>query len=169
MLTSFEGRMKAFRNVRKVEMVDIPALKEMILRLAFVDVKELKMENASMLEKNEKLSESKRKQEEEGLKEETEKRERAYNGIVLNAEDLESLCVELRSIDVKKCEDYQNEVLDLSRFVDLKEIKIGDYCFNFVKEVIIVGLKRLETITFGSNSFQTTQRIVIEGRSVEVN
>ena len=155
--------MKAFRNVRKVEMVDIPALKEMILRLAFVDVRELKMENASLLEKNEKLSESKRKQEE------TEKRERAYNGIVLNAEDLESLCVELRSIDVKKCEDYQNEVLDLSRFVDLKEIKIGDYCFNFVKEVIIVGLKRLETITFGSNSFQTTQRIVIEGRSVEVN
>ena len=169
MLTSFEGRMKAFRNVRKVEMVDIPALKEMILRLAFVDVKELKMENASMLEKNDKLSESKRKQEEERLKEETEKRERAYNGIVLNAGDLESLCVELRSIDVKKCEDYQNEVLDLSRFVDLKEIKIGDFCFNFVKEVIIVGLKRLETITFGSNSFQTTQRIVIEGRSVEVN
>ena len=169
MLTSFEGRMKAFRNVRKVEMVDIPALKEMILRLAFVDVKELKMENASMLEKNDKLSESKRKQEEERLKEETEKRERAYNGIVLNAEDLESLCVELRSIDVKKCEDYQNEVLDLSRFVDLKEIKIGDFCFNFVKEVIIVGLKRLETITFGDNSFQTTQRIVIEGRSVEVN
>ena len=161
--------MKAFRNVRKVEMVDIPALKEMILRLAFVDVKELKMENASLLEKNEKLSESKRKQEEERLKKETEKRERAYNGIVLNAEDLESLCVELRSIDVKKCEDYQNEVLDLSRFVDLKEIKIGDYCFNFVKEVIIVGLKRLETITFGDNSFQTTQRIVIEGRSVEVN
>ena len=161
--------MKAFRNVRKVEMVDIPALKELILRLAFVDVKELKMENASLLEKNEKLSESKRKQEEERLKEETEKRERAYNGIVLNAEDLESLSVELKSIDVKKCEDYQNEVLDLSRFVDLKEIKIGDYCFNFVKEVIIVGLKRLETITFGDNSFQTTQRIVIEGRSVEVN
>ena len=150
-------------------MVDIPALKEMVLRLAFVDVSELKMENASLLEKNEKLSESKRKQEEERLKKETEKRERAYNGIVLNAEDLESLCVELRSIDVKKCEDYQNEVLDLSRFVDLKEIKIGDYCFNFVKEVIIVGLKRLETITFGDNSFQTTQRIVIEGRSVEVN
>ena len=60
--------MKAFRNVRKVEMVDIPALKKTILRLAFVDVKELKMENASMLEKNDKLSESKRKQEEEKKK-----------------------------------------------------------------------------------------------------
>ena len=84
---------------------------------------------------------------------------------------------ELKSLDSSVTEiiidngvgDWNFTVLDLSRFVDLKEIKIGDYCFNFVKEVIIVGLKRLETITFGSNSFQTTQRIVIEGRSVEVN
>ena len=60
-MTSFEGRMKAFRNVRKVEMVDIPALKETILRFAFVDVKELKMENASLLENHEKLGVIKRK------------------------------------------------------------------------------------------------------------
>ena len=146
--------MKAFRNVRKVEMVDIPALKEMILRLAFVDVKELKMENASMLEKNEKLSESKRKQEEEGLKEETEKRERAYNGIVLNAEDLESLCVELRSIDVKKCEDYQNEVLDLSRFTELEALMVGDGCFNYVSKVSVVGLRKLKSVAIGAKSFQ---------------
>ena len=146
--------MKAFRNVRKVEMVDIPALKEMILRLAFVDVKELKMENASLLEKNEKLSESKRKQEEERLKKETEKRERAYNGIVLNAEDLESLCVELRSIDVKKCEDYQNEVLDLSRFSALETLTIGDGCFNYVSKVSVVGLKKLNSVAIGANSFQ---------------
>ena len=140
--------MKAFRNVRKVEMVDIPALKEMILRLAFVDVKELKMENASLLEKNEKLSESKKKQEE------TEKRERAYNGIVLNAEDLESLCVELRSIDVKKCEDYQNEVLDLSRFSALETLTIGDGCFNYVSKVSVVGLKKLKSVAIGAKSFQ---------------
>ena len=146
--------MKAFRNVRKVEMVDIPALKEMILRLAFVDVKELKMENASMLEKNDKLSESKRKQEEERLKEETEKRERAYNGIVLNAEDLESLCVELRSIDVKKCEDYQKEVLDLSRFAELETLTIGDGCFNYVSKVRVVGLKKLKSVAIGAKSFQ---------------
>ena len=57
--------MKAFRNVRKVEMVEIPALKEMILRFAFVDVSELKMENASLLENHEKLGVIKRKQDEE--------------------------------------------------------------------------------------------------------
>ena len=44
---------------------------------------------------------------------------------MLNAEDLESLYVELKSIDVKKCEDYQNEVLDLSRFSALEALTIG--------------------------------------------
>ena len=80
--------MKAFRNIRKVEMVDIPALKEMILRLAFVDVKELKMENASLLENHEKLGVIKRKQEEERLRLEKEKKDRREKGIVLRVTSL---------------------------------------------------------------------------------
>ena len=198
---SFEGRMKAFRNVRKVEMVDIPALKETILRFAFVDVKELRMENASLLENHEKLGvikrkqdeekerrrreeeerkrreeerrrkeeerrkkeeeerkrreeERKRREEEERLRLEKEKKERRENGIVLNAEDLESLSVELKSIDVKKCDDYQNEVLDLSRFSALEELQIDDGCFNYVSKVSVVGLKKLKSVTIGAKSFQ---------------
>ena len=186
--------MKAFRNVRKVEMVDIPALKETILRFAFVDVKELKMDNASLLENHEKLGvikrkqdeererrrreeeerkrreeerrkkeeeerkrreeERKRREEEERLRREKEKKERRENGIVLNAEDLESLSVELKSIDVKKCEDYQNEVLDLSRFSALETLTIGDGCFNYVSKVSVVGLKKLKSVSIGANSFQ---------------
>ena len=146
--------MKAFRNVRKVEMVDIPALKKTILRLAFVDVSELEMENASLLENHEKLGVIKRKQEEERLRLENEKKERRENGIVLNAEDLESLSVELKSIDVKKCDDYQNEVLDLSRFTELEALTIGDGCFNYVSKVSVVGLKKLKSVSIGANSFQ---------------
>ena len=215
--------MKAFRNVRKVEMVDIPALKKTILRFAFVDVKELEMENASLLESHEKLGVIKRKQDEEAERrrreeeekkrreeerrrkeeerrkkeeeerkrraeeekkrreeeerkrkeeeekerlrreeeerkrkeqEEKEKKERRENGIVLNAEDLESLSVELKSIDVKKCEDYQNEVLDLSRFTELEELTIGDGCFNYVSKVSVVGLKKLKSVAIGAKSFQ---------------
>ena len=193
--------MKAFRNVRKVEMVDIPALKETILRFAFVDVKELKMDNASLLENHEKLGvikrkqdeeaerrrreeeerrrreeerrrkeeerrkkeeeerkrreeERKRREEEERLRLEKEKKERREKGIVLNAEDLESLSVELKSIDVKKCEDYQNEVLDLSRFTELEALTIGDGCFNYVSKVRVVGLKKLKSVAIGANSFQ---------------
>ena len=182
--------MKAFRNVRKVEMVEIPALKETILRFAFVDVKELKMENASLLENHEKLGVIKRKQDEERERrrkeeeerkrraeeerkrreeerrrreeekrkrkeqEEKEKKERRENGIVLNAEDLESLSVELKSIDVKKCEDYQKEVLDLSRFTELEALTIGDGCFNYVSKVSVVGLKKLKSVAIGEKSFQ---------------
>ena len=146
--------MKAFRNVRKVEMVDIPALKEMVLRLAFVDVSELKMENASLLESHEKLGVIKRKQDEEKERREKEKKERRENGIVLNAEDLESLSVELKSIDVKKCEDYQNEVLDLSRFTELEALTIGDGCFNYVSKVSVVGLRKLKSVAIGAKSFQ---------------
>ena len=155
--------MKAFRNVRKVEMVDIPALKKTILRFAFVDVKELKMENASLLENHEKLGVIKRKQEEEKkrregggreIEEEEKEKERRENGIVLNVEDLESLSVELKSIDVKKCEDYQNEVLDLSRFTELEELTIGDGCFNYVSKVSVVGLKKLKSVAIGAKSFQ---------------
>ena len=171
--------MKAFRNVRKVEMVDIPALKKLILRFAFVDVGELRMENASMLENHEKLGVIKRKQdeekerrkreeeerkrreeeerkrrEEERLRKEKEKKERREKGIVLNAEDLESLSTELKSIDVKKCDDYQKEVLDLSRFTELEELTIGDGCFNYVSKVSVVGLKKLKSVAIGTKSFQ---------------
>ena len=135
-------------------MVDIPALKEMILRLAFVDVKELKMENASLLENHEKLGVIKRKQDEEKERREKEKKEQRENGIVLNAEDLESLSTELKSIDVKKCEDYQKEVLDLSRFIELEELTIGDGCFNYVSKVSVVGLKKLKSVAIGAKSFQ---------------
>ena len=204
--------MKAFRNIRKVEMVDIPALKKTILRFAFVDVRELEMENASLLENHEKLGVIKRKQDEEKERrrreeeekkrreeerrrkeeerrkkeeeerkrraeeerkrreeekrrreeeerkrkeeEEKEMRERREKGIVLNADDLESLSVELKSIDVKKCENYQNEVLDLSRFTELEELTIGDGCFNYVSKVSVVGLKKLKSVAIGAKSFQ---------------
>ena len=193
-------------------MVNIPVLKKLILRFAFVGVSELEMENASLLESYKELGELKRKQEEEKERrrreeeekkrkeeerrrkeeerkkkeeeerkkkeeeerkrmeeekrrreeqerkrkeqEEKEKKERRENGIVLNAEDLESLFVELKSIDVKKCEDYQNEVLDLSRFTELETLTIGDGCFNYVSKVSVVGLKKLKSVAIGTKSFQ---------------
>ena len=211
--------MRALRYVQDVTMVNIPALKKLILRFAFVGVSELEMENASLLESYKELGELKRKQDEEKERrrreeeekkrreeekkrreeerrrreeerrkkeeeerkrreeeerkrmeeekrrreeeerkrkeqEEKEKKERREKGIVLNAEDLESLYVELKSIDVKKCEDYQNEVLDLSRFTELEELTIGDGCFNYVSKVSVVGLKKLKSVAIGAKSFQ---------------
>ena len=172
--------MRAFRNVRKVTMVDIPVLTTAYVRMGFVDVKELEMENASLMENNEKLGELKRKQDEERerrrreeeerkRREEEERkrrelelkelRERREKGIVLNAEDLENLPVHVKSIDVKKCEDYKKEVLDLSRFGELVELKIGDECFESVNEVKLIGLSELESVEIGMNSFTKFKNI----------
>ena len=188
--------MRAFRNVRKVTMVDIPALTTSYVRMGFVDVKELGMENASLMENHEKLGELKRKQdeererrrreeeerrrrEEERKREEEERRkkeeeerkrreeeermrrelelkelrEQREKGIVLNAEDLENLPVHVKSINVEKCKDYRKEVLDLSRFTELSELKIGNECFMYVNELKLIGLSELENVVIGMNSF----------------
>ena len=160
--------MNAMRNASDVTLNTIPKLKKTSLRFAFVSVSELKMENASMLENNDELSElkrrteelikkreeKKRKEEEEKRRMEEELRERKENGIVLNTEELNALPVNAKSITVKKCEDYQNEVLDLSRFAELEELTIGDGCFNYVSKVSVVGLKKLKSVSIGAKSFQ---------------
>ena len=44
-------------------------------------------------------------------------------------------------------------VLDLTRFRRLKKIVIGNECFMYVDEVKMVGLKALESVEIGVNSF----------------
>ena len=43
--------------------------------------------------------------------------------------------------------------LDLSGFVKLRNIKVGDECFKNVKRVNICGLSELESVEIGMNSF----------------
>ena len=175
--------MNAMRNASDVTLNTIPKLNDLSLRFAFVNVSELKMDNASLLENNDELSELKRrtdvlikKREEKKRKEEEEKRkreeeekkreeeekrrveeelrERKENGIVLNTAELNALPVNVKSITVKACDDYQNEVLDLSRFAALEALTIDDGCFNYVSKVSVVGLKKLRSVAIGEKSFQ---------------
>ena len=44
--------------------------------------------------------------------------------------------------------------LDLSGFVNLRELKVGDECFRNVKKVNICGLKELESVYVGNKSFR---------------
>ena len=74
-LSELKGRMRALRNMKKARLVNLPKLSVMVLRFAFVDVKELEMENASLLESHEVLGEvMRKKREEERRREEEEKR-----------------------------------------------------------------------------------------------
>ena len=45
------------------------------------------------------------------------------------------------------------KILNLTQFVNLREIHIGNDCCEEVEEVTIVGLRQLREITIGENSF----------------
>mgnify|MGYP004699980009 CR=1 FL=1 len=44
-------------------------------------------------------------------------------------------------------------VVDLSRFVSLRELRVGDECFRKAEELKLIGLKELERVVIGQNSF----------------
>ena len=64
-LRDFLGRMKTLRNMSHVELIGIPVLQACVLPTAFKCVVDVKMENASLLEEIEELSEVRRREEEE--------------------------------------------------------------------------------------------------------
>ena len=106
--------------------------------------------------------ERKRKEEEERRKEvERQKRlleeqERRENGIVICLDDLEHLSPSLNSITIQSCKDYRSEVLDFSRFTELKELKIEGECFDYPSKVRIEGMKQLKRVEIGSGCFTST-------------
>ena len=206
-LSELKGRMRALRNVKKVRLVNLPKLSVMVLRFAFVNVKELEMENASLLESHEVLGEvmrkkreeerrreeeerrrreeekrkeeekqrrlmeeerkkkekeKKRKEEEERRKEEKiqkrlmKEKKRRENGIVICLDDLEHLSPSLTSITIQSCKDYRSEVLDFSRFTELKELKIEGECFDYPNKVRMEGMKQLKRVEIGSGCFAST-------------
>ena len=51
------------------------------------------------------------------------------------------------------CNEEGLKELDLSGFVNLRELKVGNECFENVKEVKLIGLTKLESVEIGENSF----------------
>ena len=52
-----------------------------------------------------------------------------------------------------ECVQVEWTCLDLSSFVCLRELKVGDDCFNEVVEVKLIGLKKLERVVIGKKCF----------------
>ena len=55
------------------------------------------------------------------------------------------------------CNDASFTVLNLTRFVDLREFVVGDRGFYYVKEVHLIGLSKLERVVIGRSSFRDPQ------------
>ena len=178
------GRLKALRNVKRVELVKIPVLVTCVFSSAFKCVEDVKMENASLLEEIEELKEvverKKREEEERRRREEEERKRRAAEEERLRMEREEAErrrkeaeeaarrkavisckrdwdCVDKRVGVIEVSDGCCNEEglteLDLSVFVNLRELKVGNECFEYVKKVNICGLRELERMIVGSKSF----------------
>ena len=66
-LRELKGRMRAFRNMYSVTVLNVPQLRELSVSVAFMDVKEVKMENASLLGKCEELKRAVEKKKSDGV------------------------------------------------------------------------------------------------------
>ena len=62
--------------------------------------------------------------------------------------------IEIMSVSDNNYNEEEIKELDLSGFVSLRKIKVGDECFTRVKKVNICGLKELESVEIGSKSFR---------------
>ena len=194
------GRTRALRNVKEVELEDIPKLTKCGLVTAFKCVESVKMENVSKLgdlkalkeelerkkveeerkkrerERKKQQEEERKKQQEEKRKEEEERRRRererkreeeerrrkeaeeaAKRRVVISCKrDWDCIDKHVRVIEVSDrcCDEEGLKELDLSGFVNLRELKVGNECFEYVKKVYICGLRELESVIIGSRSFR---------------
>ena len=62
--------------------------------------------------------------------------------------------VEVVIVDNNACDDKCFTALVISFFSNLKVFEVGDYSFFFVDEVKLIGLKQLERVEIGMNSFR---------------
>ena len=75
--------------------------------------------------------------------------------IVQTAQEWNALDSDVSIVFVKSysCNDASLTVLNVSRLTSLQELSVGDYCFENVKELRLVGLSGLKRVVVGSNSF----------------
>ena len=141
--------MKSLRNVKRVELVRIPVLVVCVIPSAFKCVEDVKMENAGLFEKMKELKEAieKKKREEE------ERRKKAVISCKRDWDCVDKCMVESIEVSDGCCNEEGLTELDLSGFVNLRELKVGDECFENVKKVKLSGLSELESVVTGENSF----------------
>ena len=162
-----------FRNVKSVELVEIPLLEACVLPSAFKCIEELKIENGGKLEsirelkelvekkRKEEEEEKKRKEEEKRRKEEEERKrkeaeEAAKKKAVIHCKsdwDCVNKHVGVIEVSDKCCNEEGLKELDLSGLMNLRELKVGNECFENVKEVKLIGLSELESVVIGMKSF----------------
>ena len=149
--------MCALKNVKEVEFMGMPKLKRCVLMGGLKNVKSVRMENAGKFESVKELKEV--VEAERRRKEEEERKRREMIALakttvnVRNVEDLESINCYVGVIAIASNCCNHGVLLDLSRFVNLRELKVGDECFQYICIVELIGLSQLERVVIGKNCF----------------
>ena len=73
---------------------------------------------------------------------------------ICSVHELDALTPIVVSLTVKNygCNEVFFTVLNLTRFVNLKEFEVGDSSFSYVDTVYLIGLSKLERVMIGVNS-----------------
>ena len=89
--------------------------------------------------------------------------------IMKNDDDFVLLDEDVEVIEVKKevCNDEAFEEWNMNEYVRLRELIVGDECFQFVKDLRIVGLNALEKVEIGKQCFCKASGGVFEMRNCE--
>ena len=87
--------------------------------------------------------------------------------IVKCNKDFLSLDENVEVIEVKNgmCNDEDFEEWEMNEYVRLRELIVGDECFQFVKDLRIVGLNALEKVEIGKQCFCNANGGVFEMRN----
>ncbi len=159
--------MGGLKNVKSVKMENAGKF-ESVKRLKEVMEEERKRREEEERKKREE-EERKRKEEERKRREEAERKRKeeerkrreemiALTKTTVNVRNVGNLTNANSYIGViviasHCCNDSELSVLDLSRFVNLREFKVGDECFENVNEVKLIGLNQLERVLIGQICF----------------
>ncbi|KAK8825679.1 hypothetical protein WA577_000849, partial [Blastocystis sp. JDR] len=157
--------MGGLKNVKSVKMENAGKL-ESVKGLKEVVEEERKRREEERKKREEEEEERKRREEErkrEERKRREEERRKREEMMALAKTTVSVKCVE----DLKNancyigvivvasncCNERELSVLDLSRFVNLRELRVGDECFDNVKEVKLIGMNQLERVVIGQMCF----------------
>ncbi|KAK8818134.1 hypothetical protein WA556_005955, partial [Blastocystis sp. ATCC 50177/Nand II] len=153
--------MGGLKSVKSVKMENAGKL-ESVKGLKEVVEEERKRREEERKKRREEEERKKRREEEERKRREEERRKReemmalAKTTVSVKCvEDLKNANCYIGVIIIASncCNDSELSVLDLSRFVNLRELKVGDECFENVKEVKLIGLNQLKSIVIGKKCF----------------
>ena len=137
-LTQFIGGVRSFLYLKEIEGVDLPLLSDCQFISEFESVEKVKLINAGELGN---LS---------ALKDIQERNEKVNCKTYL---DSLSPTIGVIAIASASCNEPNLTVVDFSRFSCLKELTVGNGCFENVMEVKIIGLAELLSVRIGEKSF----------------